>query len=54
MKKYSIEKKEKLAAIHRSLNPVRLSQLESKLRKKIDDELKRLRAGRGLQNPALM
>jgi len=50
----SKQEKEKLTAIHRLLNPVHLSQLESKLRKKIDDELKRLRAGKGIQNFAVI
>jgi hypothetical protein len=37
--------KDRLMAIHKTLNPVVLAHLESKIRKQIDDELKRMRAG---------
>lgn len=53
----SDERKRKLKAEHEALNPVTLSKEETRLRKRIDDAVKRLRAGQDasalLKPPAL-
>ena len=45
----ALERKRKLRALHESLNPVTLTKEEARLRKRIDDALKRLRVGSDAQ-----